>query len=257
MEKRRFVDQTAVVTGGGQGIGRAVAAMLAREGAHVYIAEQDEEAGTECEGWIRETGGTATFVPTDVSQPDEIRRLMDRIYQEREKLHILCNNAGISLFRPLEELSVEEWDRVIHVNLRSAFLCVKYGLPLLRRAGQASIINIASTRALMSEPHTEAYSASKGGILALTHALAVSLGPTVRVNAICPGWIETSEWKKKSARKPAQLTEEDHRQHPSGRVGRPEDIARAVRYLASPDAEFITGANLVIDGGMTVKMIYA
>ena len=107
-------------------------------------------------------GGTATFVPTDVSQPDEIRRLMDRIYQEREKLHILCNNAGISLFRPLEELSVEEWDRVIHVNLRSAFLCVKYGLPLLRRAGQASIINIASTRALMSEPHTEAYSASKG-----------------------------------------------------------------------------------------------
>ncbi len=95
------------------------------------------------------------------------------------------------------------------------------------------------------------------GILALTHALAVSLGPTVRVNAISPGWIETSEWKKKSARKPAQLTEEDHRQHPSGLVGRPEDIARAVRYLASPDAEFITGANLVIDGGMTVKMIYA
>lgn len=256
MEGKLFANQTAVVTGGGQGIGRAVAEMLAREGAHVYIAEMDEEAGTECEGRIRENGGAATFVSTDVSRPEDVRRLMERIGKERGKLHILCNNAGISLFLPLEELSVEEWDRVIDINLRSVFLCAKYGLPLLRRAGQASIINIASTRALMSEPHTEAYSASKGGILALTHALAISLGPTVRVNAISPGWIETSEWKKKSARKPAQLTEEDHRQHPAGRVGRPEDIARAVRFLASPDAEFITGANLVIDGGMTVKMIY-
>ncbi|MGC8779158.1 MAG: SDR family oxidoreductase, partial [Candidatus Caldatribacteriaceae bacterium] len=122
----------------------------------------------------------------------------------------------------------------------------------------AAIVNIASTRALMSEPHTEAYSAAKGGVLSLTHALAVSLAPRhIRVNAISPGWIEVSVWKKKALRKEPELRPIDHLQHPAGRVGRPEDIASACLFLASPEAGFITGANLVIDGGMTVKMLYA
>jgi NAD(P)-dependent dehydrogenase (short-subunit alcohol dehydrogenase family) len=134
-------------------------------------------------------------------------------------------------------------------------LCSKYAYPYLKKE-KGVIINIASTRAFMSEPNTEAYSASKGGIYALTHALAISLGPDIRVNCISPGWIEVSEWKKKSLRKPAELTELDHKQHPAGRVGRPEDIASLVLYLISDEAGFITGANFIVDGGMTRKMIY-
>jgi NAD(P)-dependent dehydrogenase (short-subunit alcohol dehydrogenase family) len=158
--------------------------------------------------------------------------------------------------KPLEELSTEEWNRVIATNLQSVYLVTRYLLPLMPRG--ASIINIASTRALMSEPNTEAYSASKGGILALTHAMAISLAPRgIRVNAISPGWIETSNWKKRSIRKEPLLRDIDHLQHPAGRVGKPEDIAYACLFLSSEEASFITGVNLVVDGGMTVKMIYA
>ena len=143
----------------------------------------------------------------------------------------------------------------MRVNVTGAYLCVKYCAPHMSAEG-CSIINIASTRALMSEPNTEPYSASKGALLALTHSLAASLGPKIRVNAISPGWIETSEWRRKKDRKFVALRECDHKQHLVGRVGRPEDIAQAACYLTSQDASFITGTNIVIDGGMTVKMIY-
>lgn len=132
-----------------------------------------------------------------------------------------------------------------------------HAAPLMKRSGGGAMINIASTRALQSEPNTEAYAASKGGVLALTHALAVSLGPDrIRVNAVSPGWIDVTEWKKAALRKAAHLTEADHAQHPVGRVGHPDDIASACVFLASDEAGFVTGQNLVIDGGMTVKMIY-
>jgi NAD(P)-dependent dehydrogenase (short-subunit alcohol dehydrogenase family) len=124
------------------------------------------------------------------------------------------------------------------------------------RERKGSIVNIASTRALMSEPHTEAYSASKGGIIALTHALAMSLAPDIRVNCISPGWIEVSEWKKRSRARKAELTREDEEQQPVGRVGTPGDIAALAFFLCSPEASYITGANYVVDGGMTRKMIY-
>lgn len=151
-------------------------------------------------------------------------------------------------------MNLETWNQVITVNLTGAFLCTKYAVPHLRKH-QGTIINIASTRALTSEPNTEAYSTAKGGIVALTHALANSLSPDIRVNCISPGWIAVSDWQKQSARKESQLTEQDHKQHPAGRVGTPDDIAGMVVYLASPAATFITGANFVIDGGMTRKMI--
>lgn len=253
----RMNGRTVVVTGGGQGIGRVLSETFASEGATVYIADIDSEAGTEWETHLCRAGYSARFVAIDVADPEQVRKLFERIGDEQGKLDVLCNNAGIMVSKPLEELDVAEWDRVLNVNLRGAFLCVKYGLPWMRKAGGGSVVNIASTRALMSEPHTEPYSASKGGLLALTHALAVSLGPErIRVNAISPGWIDTSPWQKRSARRPAILTPEDHAQHPVGRVGRPEDVAKAALFLASDDAGFITGANLVVDGGMTVKMIY-
>lgn len=172
------------------------------------------------------------------------------------RIDVLVNNAGIFNPIPLEHRRPEEWLRVIGVNLNSAYFFAGECADALRQS-RGSIINIASTRALMSEPHTEAYSASKGGLVALTHALAISLGPEVRVNCISPGWIDVSGWKKTSVRAPMALRDIDHRQHPVGRVGIPEDVAQTALFLASPEAGFITGQNIVVDGGMTRKMIYA
>ena len=152
-------------------------------------------------------------------------------------------------------LTLQEWNKVLAVNLTGAFLCAKYAARHLKEA-KGSIINICSTRAQMSEPNTEAYTASKGGIYALTHAMAVSLGPEVRVNSISPGWIDVSMNKKSSIRKPEKLTGMDHLQHPAGRVGQGEDIARMIEFLMAPKNNFITGQNFVVDGGMTKKMIY-
>ena len=134
--------------------------------------------------------------------------------------------------------------------------CWRQALPGLRLR-RGCIINISSTRAIQSEPHTEAYAAAKGGLLALTHALAVSLGPEIRVNAICPGWIETGPWQKTSRRRVPDHREVDRAQHPVGRVGEPADIAALVAFLAGPQCGFITGEPIVVDGGMTRKMIYA
>ncbi|GGJ03604.1 MAG: glucose 1-dehydrogenase [Chloroflexi bacterium] len=252
----KFADKVVIVTGGAQGIGMAISTAFAREGAKVVIADIDAEAGLEHEARLREIQPDARFVPTDVAEEADVRRLIQTTWDTFSAIHIVVNNAGIGSRGTLWDRPMAEWDRVIAVNLRGPYMMAKYAAPALVQAKPGVIINIASTRALMSEPHTEPYSASKGGILALTHALAVTLGPDVRVNAISPGWIEVSDWKKSSARQTPVLRPEDHAQHPAGRVGRPEDIAAACLFLAGPEAGFITGTNLVVDGGMTIKMIY-
>jgi NAD(P)-dependent dehydrogenase (short-subunit alcohol dehydrogenase family) len=232
----RFAEKTVVVTGAARGIGRAVAEAFVSEGARVFAADISPAAPVP----------GAESVAVDVAEEEQVRALMARV---GPKLDVLVNNAGLSWFGPMESTPVAQFDRVIAVNLRGPYLCARYGAPLLRASGAGAIINIASTRALMSEPGGEAYGASKGGLLALTHALAISLGPAVRVNAILPGWIDVSG---------EPLREIDHAQHPAGRVGRPSDIARACLFLASPEeAGFMTGQTMVIDGGMTRKMIYA
>jgi NAD(P)-dependent dehydrogenase (short-subunit alcohol dehydrogenase family) len=242
-------DCVSVVTGGGHGIGRAIAERLVGDGGRVVVFERD---AARCAELQRSANPRLDALHVDVSSEGEVRRAMHEVAERHGKLDALVNNAGIAdpSGPPLEELSLEQWHRILDTNLTGMFLCTKHGLPVLRHSKAPAIVNIASTRALQSEPHTEAYAASKGGIVALTHALAASLGPKIRVNAISPGWIDTRDQR-------GPLRDIDHTQHPVGRVGVPEDVAALVAFLLSDQAGFITGQNYLIDGGMTRKMIYA
>ncbi len=245
-----FLNKTVIVTGAGQGIGKGIALLYAEKGANVVIADIDEIAGLKTVDVIKEKEGNALFVKTDVKVEDDIIRLMEIANLTFGQIDILINNAGKSVFKSPYELSIEEWDDIINTNLRSVFLASREAAKYMRNNKEGgSIVNIASTRAIMSEPNSEAYAATKGGIVALTHALAASFSADrITVNAISPGWIETGDYSK--------LRKIDHEQHLSKRVGRPDDIARACLYLTAKENDFVTGINLVVDGGMTRKMIY-
>ena len=256
MSTELFKGKVGIVTGGGQGIGKGIVKRLLEEGMSVVIAEIDEEAGQETELQMKGLG-PVRFVRTDVRDEDSIRDLASLTVQEFGSLDYLVNNAGIARAEqgPIEKLNLEDWNRMISTHLTGSFLCVKHTSPYLRRA-RGAIVNIASTRAFQSEPNTEAYAAAKGGIVALTHALAISLGPDVRVNCIAPGWIDVRNWKKGIRTPQPDLRPIDHAEHPVGRVGKPEDIASLTAFLLSDQAGFITGQTFTADGGMTRKMIY-
>ncbi|MEB1808597.1 MAG: SDR family oxidoreductase [Bacillaceae bacterium] len=239
-----------IVTGAANGIGRAVARAYAEEGCAVVLADMDEVRGEQAASEWRADGYDVCFVRTDVTQEKDIIALVELTKRKYGTINVLINNAGISEFKPLLDCSVDDWDRVMNTNVRSAFLCSKEASKVMRDNERGGVIvNIASTRAVMSEPHSEAYAASKGGIVALTHALAASLSEyNITVNAISPGWIETGDY--------SELREVDHQQHLAKRVGKPGDVAKACMYLSAADNDFVTGVNLVVDGGMTRKMIY-
>lgn len=248
------MSKTAIVSGGAQGIGFVITKSLLNEGYGVAVIDCDAEALA----WAADSLGGNLCLSTflcDISDADALERTIGAITKQFSSIDVLVNNAAIMERKPLTDISLDEWNRVIAVNLTAPFLAAKLCAPQLRKS-KGCIVNIASTRALMSEPDTESYSASKGGIVSLTHALAASLGPDVRVNAISPGWIEVSHIRKPSAQKNAVLTEADHLQHPAGRVGRAEDVAEMLLFLCSEKSGFITGQNIVLDGGMTKKMIY-
>jgi NAD(P)-dependent dehydrogenase (short-subunit alcohol dehydrogenase family) len=240
-----------IITGGGQGIGKVTARYLMQEGYQVVIFEKDAEAGLEA---AEEIDGLE-FLECDVSKEDKVIRCVDETVAKYGRIDALINNAGFSINKPIDELRLEEWNRVISANLTGVFLCAKYCAPHLRST-RGSIVNLCSTRAYMSEADTEAYSASKGGIYALTHALAISLGPKVRVNAVSPGWIDVTPYQKSTVREPFELQPHHHQMHPAGRVGTPQDIARMIAFLIDPANGFITGQDFIVDGGMTRKMIY-
>ncbi|WP_247235091.1 SDR family oxidoreductase [Telluribacter sp. SYSU D00476] len=242
-----------LITGGAQGIGRVVTERLHHEGYRVSVLEYDREAIEEWKNSFLPDG--IHLYQGSVAIEKEVKAWIEKTATEVGSPSYLINNAAISANKPIHELELDEWKAVIDTNLTGTFLCAKYAAPYLQEQS-GSIINMCSTRAFMSEADTEAYSASKGGIYSLTHALAISLGPKVRVNTISPGWIEVSSIRKSAAAQELHLTEADHEQHPAGRVGRAEDIANMIIFLLDDRNSFITGQNFMVDGGMTRKMIY-
>lgn len=226
--------RVALITGGARGIGAGIAARLARDGWRTVVADRDPAPDAPHRA-----------VACDVSDEAAVTALLHSVRDREGRLDGLVCNAGFMIRKPLAALTLAEWNAVLATNLTSSFLLARAAEAMLR-AAQGSIVTIASTRAHMSEPDTESYSASKGGLLALTHALAVSLAP-VRVNCVSPGWIAT---------KGPAPTAEEHGFHPAGRVGRAEDVAALVAWLLGPEAGFVTGAEFVADGGVTRKMIY-
>ncbi|MBD3728673.1 MAG: SDR family oxidoreductase [Sphingomonadales bacterium] len=254
-------ERTIAITGGGAGIGRGIAMHFHGLGWRVAALDRDRDALDELAGALPEE----RFLPLacDVGAEDQVRKAFAGLedWLESAGLDCLVNNAGIAdpYCGPLEDLALADWQRWIDASLTAAFLCSRASVTLLRQAAaagrSASVVNMSSTRAVMSEPECFAYAAAKGGLDALTHALAVSLGPQIRVNALRPGWIETGPWQKAADRSEPDHSARDRAQHPVGRVGRVEDIAEAVAWLA--DAGFVTGQHINVDGGMSVKMIYA
>ena len=249
--------KSIVITGGGAGIGRASALHFHGLGWRVAALDKDGAALAELAGLL--PASDCLTRECDVGVGDEVEQAFAAIGEWLGKAPLTClvNNAGIAdpYAGPLEDLALDKWQAWIDASLTGAFLCSRAAVKLLRREEGASIVNISSTRAVMSEPESFAYAAAKGGVDALTHAMAVSLGPDIRVNAIRPGWIETRNWQKESQREQVDHREQDKAQHPAGRVGNPEDIAQTVDWLIG--AGFVTGQAINIDGGMTVKMIYA
>ncbi|NZA26624.1 SDR family oxidoreductase [Luteimonas sp. SJ-92] len=249
--------RTVLVTGGAQGIGRGIAQAALGAGASVAIGDLDGDAGAAClRDW--NVGERATFHRLDVGREAPVRGFVRAALRAHGRIDGLVNNAGIAdpATGPLQRLELAKWRSYLDAHLSGTFLCSKHALAALAAHGAGSIVNIASTRAHQSEPDTEAYAAAKGGLLAFTHALAISAGPAVRVNCISPGWIATDAWRKPTARRTPKLRPRDHAQHPAGRVGTPEDVAALAVYLLSPAAAFVTGQEFVVDGGMTRKMQY-
>lgn len=243
----RDMERIICITGGTNGIGRGLVKAFAEKGWIVEFMDIDE-SGLGFAEELNGQGHKTRFHKVDVGDHAAVAGVFSKIGADHGKVDVMINNAGVSKFKSFWELEPEEWDRILSVNLGSVFHCSREAAKLMKEGG-GSIINLSSTRAFMSERDTEAYSATKGGIYSLSHSLAITLSEYgIRVNSISPGWIATEDYES--------LRDIDHAQHPAGRVGKPEDIARACLFLSDPENDFITGENLIIDGGMSRKMIY-
>jgi NAD(P)-dependent dehydrogenase (short-subunit alcohol dehydrogenase family) len=258
-DKGRFAEKVAIVTGGGTGIGRAIAMRLASEGAAVTIADVNEGFAAQTVAEIRAAGDQARFVRCDVARATDVQAMVDGVMGEHQRIDVLVNNAGIpGPLAPIDELAEEAWERVLSVNLGGVYRCTKYALPGLEASKAGAIVSIASTFGMIGAPNTPAYAAAKGGIIALTKQLAVDLGPRgIRVNAVSPGYVDNDMDQRRT-----RMTAEDAAANlaareaaaalqPLGRQADVNEIAAAVAFVASDEASFMTGAVVPVDGGCT------
>ena len=251
----RLKGKVAIVTGSSKGIGEGIARVFSREGAKVVVACRTEDAGRKMADELGASEGRALFVKTDVTQSEEIRNMIDTAFQSFGKLDVLVNNAAYHISKNVEQTSEEEWEFIINTNLRSTFLCSKYVIPHLRKT-RGNIINISSMVGLVGQPNAGAYSATKGGQIAMSRGMAIDFAPDgIRVNVICPGWIQTplvEDWFGQQ-KDPEAARAYIYGQHPLGRIGTIEECGKAALYLAcNDDSAFVTGITLNIDGGVTL-----
>ena len=245
--------QVCVITGGALGIGRCMVQEFARRGMETAFIDADKTAGEETLELVRKDGGTSWFFHGDIAEPQTLEQFAKEIGERFGRVDILVNNACLTRTGLLSECGYEAFNYVLRVGVSAPYYLTKLLLPFFSHG--ASVVNISSSRAFMSQADTESYTAAKGGISALTHAMAVSLAGKVRVNAVAPGWIDTGAYH--AADYIPSYTKADTAQHPAGRVGEPMDIVRAVAFLCDPQNSFIDGETITVDGGMTKKMIYA
>ncbi|HTR60081.1 MAG TPA: glucose 1-dehydrogenase [Candidatus Binataceae bacterium] len=249
----RLKNKVAIITGAGSGQGRAAAMIFSREGAKVVVSDWKPELGDETVTLVKRAGGEAIFVRTDVSESADVQNLIRSTVSTFGRIDIIYNNAGVGFSSPLSMSDVintpeADWDRVIAINLRSMYLTAKYGIPEMIKSGGGSIVNTASIAALIGSEAAHAYTAAKGGMVALSRALAVEFGPkNIRVNCICPGAIDTPMIAP--VVDPLKKSGQPFMTSPIRRLGTPEDIANCALYLASDESGFVTGATIVVDGG--------
>ena len=249
----RLEGKVALISGGARGQGAVEAKLFAREGAKVVFGDILDESGRQVEAEIHEAGGEAAYVHLDVTREDDWRTAVNTAIDRYGKLDILVNNAGILIRKGIEDTTEEDWDRIMGVNAKGAFLGTKHSIPAMRQAGGGSIVNISSTAGLVASPSGSAsYTASKGAVRLLTKSTAVQYAKEgIRCNSIHPGPIDT-DMIQETLTDPAKL-EERMQRLPMGRVGTADEIAYGVLYLASEEASFVTGSELVIDGGTTAQ----
>jgi NAD(P)-dependent dehydrogenase (short-subunit alcohol dehydrogenase family) len=252
----RLANKVTVVTGGGAGIGRAIARTFAQEGAKVVVADIDGGAAAESVSLIHADGGAAVSVTTDVANPTSVQNLVAATLQHYGEVHVLMNNAAIQVNKRIEDTEDEEWNRQMAVNVGGVFLCSKYFLPHLR-ATRGAIINMSSVNGTFVEPMCAGYCATKAAILGFTKAVAIDHGwEGIRVNAICPGYIDSglAEGYFLAQSDPAAARAQAGRLHALRRIGKPEEVARLAVFLASDDASFMTGAAIAVDGGFSAGL---
>jgi NAD(P)-dependent dehydrogenase (short-subunit alcohol dehydrogenase family) len=249
----RLSSKVAIVTGAASGIGKATAELFAREGALVVLVDLQSEAGASIAHSLCNDGLAATFLQADVTDAPSVQRVVEATAERSGRLDILVNNVGnVGEFAPTAECTEDNWDFLANLNAKSAFLGMKYALPVMARGGGGAIVNLASSAAMIGFPGRPAYSAAKGGIVALTRTVALEYAAhNIRVNCVCPGATLTPMLQKLEERYPGRH-EFLRGQVPLKRLGQPEDVARAILFLASEEAAYITGVALPVDGGVTV-----
>ncbi len=252
----RLANKVAIITGAGAGIGRATALLFAREGAKVVVVDCDRNAGEETIALIAKEGRDATFVPVDVSKAADVQRMVKTTLDRYDTLDILVNNAGIYTQGDVVETTEEDWHRILGVNLTGVFLCSKYSAPAMVESGGGAIVNIASEAGIVGIKNQVAYNVSKSGVIALTKSMALDFAPhNVRVNCLCPGRTLTPlvEQVIAEAEDPESTRRALEEDRPVNRMGKPEEIAAGILFLASDESTYATGSVLAIDGGYTAQ----